>query len=260
MTSKAIICYENHAESALSIDPSSERAGFVAAAAFDWRSTTYWSPTAAAGTHTLTMTFSAAVTADYVAVYRHNLATCGASIVLQYSTDAGVTWVGAFVALSPSDNECAVKTFSQQAATHWRVVVVTSNASPCFLGVIAFGRKLTTYRGMPPGFVVPRHARKNTILNSVTEGGQWAGRSIIARGAATSIEMQHVDRGWVRAHWEPFLRHAELRPFFFSWNHADHPGDAAFCWLDGELPELPVDGDFLHQVRLPVRCLLSGDF
>lgn len=260
MTSKALICYENHGESPATLTASSERAGFVAASAFDWRSTTYWSPTAGAGTHTLTMTFAEAVAADYFAAYRHNLETCEATIVLQYSTDAGSTWSDAFTAVSPTDNECVIKTFTQQAATHWKVVVVTANASECFLGVVAFGRRLTTYRGMPPGFVVPRHARKNQILNSQTEGGQWAGRSIIARGARTEIEMQHVDRAWVRTYWEPFLLHAELRPFFFSWNHSDYPGDAAFCWLDGDLPEMPVDGDLYHQLRLPVRCLLSGDF
>lgn len=260
MTSKAIICYENHGEAALSAVATSERAGFVAASAFDWRSTTYWSPTAAAGTHSVTLTLAAPMPVDYFAVYRHNLAACEATIQLQYSTDAGVTWRNAGPVMTPTDNECAIQQLVPRSANLWRVVVVTGNANPCYLGVIAFGRQLATYRGMPPGFVVPRHARKNQILNSQTEGGQWAGRSLVARGARTEIQMQHVDRDWVRTYWEPFCQHAELRPFFFSWNHEDHPEDAVFAWLDGELPELPVDADFVHQVRMPVRCLLSGDF
>lgn len=260
MTSQALICYENHAETATTVGFSSARAGFAATSAGDWRTTTYWSPTAGAGTHTLTYEFGAAVTADYFALYRHNLATCAATVKLQYSLDAGSTWNDCFTALTPTDNQVVVKTFTSQAAPHWKLVVVTGNASELYVGVVAFGRKLATYRGMPPGFVIPRHARRNEILNSETEGGQWAGRSVIARGARCDIMMQHVDRSWLRTHWEPFLEHAELKPFFFSWNHATYPEDACLCWVDGDLPELPVDGDFVHQVRLSVRCLLSGDF
>lgn len=258
--SNAIIAYDNLAEQALSITSSSARTGFAAASAFDWRTTTYWSPNSTAATHTLTVALPTAQPADYFAFYRHNLASCAATIKLQYSTNSGSTWSNASATITPADNDCTLHLMTTRTATHWRIVVVTGNTTPCYLGIVAFGSRLTTYRGMPPGFVVPRHARKNKFLNSTTEGGQWAGRSLVARGAATTIEMRHVDRDWVRSDWEPFLRHAELKPFFFSWNHTAYPGDTVFAWLDGELPEMPVDGDFLHQLRLPVRCLLSGDF
>jgi len=260
MTSTALICYDNLAESPLltAATASSAATGYSAANAWDWLTTTYWSPTSN-GVQTLTFEFSADVTADYFGLYRHNLGTVGASVKLQYSTD-GSTWSDAFTAQTPDDDEILLKTFTAQTADWWRIRFdLGSSAETLYVGIVAFGQKLTTQYGMPAGFVVPRHGRATQILNNKTEGGQFAGRSIIARGARSTITIRNATQAWARSYWEPFVRHAELKPFFFSRNHTDYPEDAAFCWSDGEIPEYAINDDRRQTLTLPVQCLLSGE-
>lgn len=260
MTSTALICYTNLAESALltAATASSAATGYSAANAWDWLTTTYWSPTSN-GVQTLTFQFSSAVSADYFGLYRHNLGTVGASVKLQHSPD-GSTWTDAFTAVSPDDNEIVLQTFTSASKTWWRIRFdLGSSAESLYVGIVAFGPRLTTQYGMPAGFVVPRHSRSTQILNSKTEGGQFAGRSIIARGARSTITIRNATQAWARQQWEPLVRHAELKPFFFSRNHADYPEDAVYCWTDGEIPEYGINDDRRQTLSMPVQCLLSGE-
>jgi len=260
MTSNALICYTNLAESPLLtvVTASSAATGYIAANAWDWLTTTYWSPTSN-GVQFLLFAFSWPVGADYFAMYRHNLGTVGASVKLQHSVDA-VTWIDAFPAVSPDDNEIVLRAFTGVHRTFWRILFdLGSSAASLFVGIVAFGPRLTTEYGMPAGFVVPRHSRSTQILNSKTEGGQFAGRSIIARGARSTITIRNATQAWARAYWEPFVRHAELKPFFFSRNHTDYPEDAVYCWTDGEIPEYGINDDRRQTLSMPVQCLLSGE-
>lgn len=261
MTSTAILCYNNLLTSPLatSITASTQATGYSKESAYDWLTTTYWSPTAN-GVQTLTAVYSAAVTADYFALYRHNLGAVGASMKLQYSTDSGATWNDAFTAVTPGDNAIVLKTFAAITADHWRIRFdLGSSSVTLFVGIVAFGPKLTTQYGMPAGFVVPRHSRNTKILNNKTEGGQFAGRSIVAHGAKSTITIKAATQDWVRTYWEPFIRHAELKPFFFSRNQTDYPDDAVYCWADGDIPEYAIGEDRRQQLSLPVQCLLSGE-
>lgn len=257
--SKALIAYQNLlATGGATITASSSRPGFSAPNAWDWRTTTYWSP-AADGVQTLTAVFPSPVTADYFALYRHNLATAEASVVLQASDDSGATWDAVITEESPADNELLLKTFAPLARTHWRVLLDIAGADPCYLGVLMLGTIMPLYRGMPPGFTPPHQSRRSDVMNSTTDGGQFAGRSIIKRGATTTITVRSVPPAWVRDVWQPFQLHAERLPFLFSWNHVYRPGDACWCESDGEFPAPgPIDENYRQTITLPVRCLLSG--
>ena len=260
MTSTAIICYDNLAESPLltASTASSAAAGYSASKAWDWLTTTYWSPTSA-GIQTLTFHFSAAVTADYFGLYRHNMGTVGAAVRLQYSSN-GSSWTDAFSDKTPADNELLLKTFASTSASWWRIRFdLGSSTEALFVGVVAFGQKLTTQYGMPAGFTVPRHGRATQILNNKTEGGQFAGRSIISRGAKSTITIRAATQAWVRQYWEPFVLHAERKPFLFSWNHGTYPEDAVMCWSEGDIPDFAINEDRRQQLTMPVQCLLSGE-
>lgn len=258
MTSKAYIFYDNLLVSPLvdSITASTETAGFSVANAYDWRTTSYWSPTAS-GAQTITSVFDSAVTADYFAIYRHNLGTIGGTVKLQYSLDSGSSWLDATTATTLTDNQLKIILFNSVSATHWRVYFsLTSTGFYC--GVLMFGEAFNLYRGMPPGFVLPHQARKNTIMNQKTEGGQFAGRAITLRGAKTTILNKAIPANWYRENIEPFILHAEKYPFLFSWNHTDRPDDACWCETDGDIPDCPIDENYRQNLNIPVNCLLSG--
>lgn len=255
----AIICYDNLLVSPLvdTITPTSERTGFSAANAYDWYTTSYWSPTSASGNHRLTVEFTEAVSADYFAIYRHNLGTVGGTVVLEHSND-GSAWTTAFTATAADDNQLLLKTFNAVSALFWRVTFALSSATPFFVGVIMFGAKLPLYRGMVGGFVVPRHGRKNQITNQKTEGGQFVGRAITSQGAASTITFKTIPQDWVRDYWEAFVEHAELLPFVFSWNHTFRPEDACYCMTAGDMPDIAIDDNRFQNITVPVQCLLSG--
>lgn len=258
---KAIICYENLLVSALvdSISATSERTGYNVENAYDWYTTSYWSPTLATGNHRIVAEFTEDVTADYFVIYRHNLGTIGGDVVLEYSDNGGVSYMTAFTAQAATDNELLLITFASQTASFWRVTFNLDTASAFYCGVVMFGQKLELYRDMPAGFVVPRQAKKDRVTNQQTEGGQFVGKVIVSRGAKTTIDFRQVPQSWVRANWESFIGHARTLPFIFSWNNTDYPEDAVYAVANGEIPELSINDSKKQDIRLPINCLLSGE-
>ena len=262
MTTNCFVCYDNLLTSPLvvSVVVTSERAGYSVQNCYDWNTTTYWSPASAAADYSIRVEFSEDVTVDYLAIFKHNLATVGGVFFIEYSHNNWVTYTLATPLLTvDSDNELNIDTFEPISAKYWQVTFRLTSATPFYVGVVMFGQKLPLYRGMVSGFTVPRHGRKNEIINQKTEGGQFVGRVKTSQGARTSINFKHVTQSWVRANWEVFVRHAELLPFLFSWNHDTYPQDAVYCVTDGEIPHISINDNHHHDINLPVQCLLSGD-
>lgn len=261
MTTNCFVCYDNLLTSPLLslVVPTSERAGFSVENSYDWYTTTYWSPNNTVGYHEITASFSTPVTADYIAIYRHNLGTVGGTYQLAVSSD-GVTWSYPFSYVTvTTDNDLKISTFTSVSAYFWKIIFNLSTTTPFYLGVVMFGQKLPLYRGMVAGFTVPRHGRKNEIINQKTEGGQFVGRVKTSQGARSRINFRHITQAWVRSYWEAFVEHAELLPFLFSWNHDAYPQDAVYCVTDGEIPDISINDNHHHDINLPVQCLLSGD-
>lgn len=261
MTTNCFVCYDNLLTSPLlvSVTPTSERTGYSIQNAYDWYTTSYWSPIPYSGYNYFTATFSSPVTADYLAIYRHNLGTVGGIFYLEYSND-GLAWSLATPLITgTTDNELKINLFTAVTARYWRVVFNLYTATPFYVGVVMLGRKLPLYRGMVGGFTVPRHGRKNDIVNQKTEGGQFVGRVKTSQGARSRINFRHITQAWVRSYWEAFVEHAELLPFLFSWNHDAYPQDAVYCVTDGEIPDISINDNHHHDINLPVQCLLSGD-
>lgn len=254
--SNAIIAWQNLLDSALSVVASSAEPLYPARNAWDGKTTTYWQPVGT-GDHALVITFSAPVTSDVFCVFRHNLGTAEASIVLQSSDDAGATWDDCFAPLEPADNECVLQPHDAVSSDTWRILIEGSTA-PVFLGVVLFGQKLVPYRGLPVGTGLAGDSRDVEVITSKAEGGAMVGRSVIPRGATQDIEMQFVPVDWVRDYWRPFKRHAESKPFFYSWNHSAYPEDCVYGEAQTPLPK-DVQQEFkLYTLRLTMSCLLSG--
>ena len=259
MTNKAYIFYENHLATPLlaSIITSSARTGYSVENCYDWRTTTYWSPNNTVGYHSFTATFSSPITVDYLAFYRHNLESVNGNFYIMHSID-NLVW-NTVLYSTATDNELKIITFTAITAQYWRVVFYIPTTTPFFLGVVMIGRRMPLDRGMVAGFTIPRHGRKNDIVNQRTEGGQFVGRVKTSQGARSSINFRHVTQSWVRSYWEAFVEHAELLPFLFSWNHDTYPQDAVYCVTDGEIPDISINDNHHHDINLPVQCLLSGD-
>ena len=199
---------------------------------YDWRTTDFYKPNELGEVH-IDLEMAMPAQADYLALFAHDLHTTGCTIRLQYHD--GLTYQNASPLITPADGKPLVLRFTSRVATKWRVVVTAPTDIPS-IGVLSFGASLFTERGVYLNYAEPIFARAPELVNSVSEGGSFLGRSIISQGFKTNLVLQYASDAWVRNYWLLFVKHAEQKPFFYLWNIKDFPGEAAFCWTVGAIP------------------------
>lgn len=229
---KPKICYQNLLESASSITVTDEASGFEKELAYNWATYDGWKPSSA-GTVYYTVDLGSAMSVDYWAAAAHTLGTNGGSIKLQYSSDNFSADTNDFAtAVSPSNDEVMFQTVSTAiSARYWRWEITSTPAS--FFGVLSLGESFEMVRAVRQGFRLPKEARNNRIMNYRAEGGAFLGRSVIHEGIKSMYDVTFQTLNFVRGDWSTFLDHAELKPFFFSWN-PDYTDDTVYVWMDGD--------------------------
>lgn len=243
------IGYHNLLEdTSATITASTEATGYLKENAYDWRVFDWWKATAT-GDSWIQAAFASAKTADYFAVAGSNLTDVGASIKLQYSTDSGSTWSDATTAATGTDNRVIFKSFDVITASYWRVLVNAPTAVAS-IGVVAFGNRLDLQRGFSPGFTPAALARMNEYQTSISDNGQFIGRSISRKMYDGKFTLTNITPEWVRNYWEPFVDHIETKPFFISWDTASHNDEAVFAWLSGQYTPPSYSTTTTMQVQL----------
>jgi hypothetical protein len=221
--------------SGVTVSASDEAAGYPKENAYDWLSYDSWGQSAL-GTSWLRASFVSAKTADYMAVWGHNLADVGGSAQPQYSTDGGTIWNDAATAVAPTTNRTLFFSFASTSAADWRCKIVTTTGVSYVSG-IQIGDVLTLQTGMRPGFLPPNMNQETTLTTYRSEKGVFLGGSKIREGIAGSINLTLLTPAWVRSDWEPFLDHCRTPyPFVFSWDSTNHPTEAVFAYVkDGKV-------------------------
>lgn len=121
------------------------------------------------------------------------------------------------------------------------------------VGVLALGKALDFPRGFYGGFIRPAWNKDVETTNSISERGQFLGRSIVRSGNRPFVITQtHVTHGWVDTYWQPFREHADLFPFVFVWepnpvdliNGTINNTDVLQAWLRAWRPSTLKDKRF----------------
>lgn len=224
-----------------------EAAGFEHQFALDWLDFTYWMP-GMTGESRIEFEFDEPRAVNAFAFYGHNLGTVGATAKLQYYDDDLADWVDAFSS-TPNGTEAVYK---WQAAVlekvKWSILIDTPSAE-AFLGVVFFGEDFALEHGLWDGFTPPDLARETEVTNATSERGNWLGRQLLRTGSGMSIDPKWMSSSFARATWLPFIRHAELRPWFLLWNPTDYPAVAAFCLTDAAMGKVSyVRRDYMQTV------------
>lgn len=234
VASNSILGYKNLlTTSGGTITSSSAAADYDAENISDWRPFTWWKPTAT-GDSWVRVSFASSRVSNYFAVASHSLATSGSTIKLQYSTDGGSVWLDATSANTGASDRVIVETFDDITAADWRIYVSNPTAIAA-IGVVSFGEKLELPYQQEVGFAPPTLSRDAEYRTNESATGLFIGRSIERTGYPGEISVTNIPHAWIRTDWEPFVDHAELRPFFVSWNEADFPSEAVFAWTDGRI-------------------------
>jgi hypothetical protein len=214
---------------------SSTEAGFSALAPTYPTTYEYWKPSAMPATWAIDNTTEAVC--DYAGVAGD---IEGTTIQVQ-SSDDGTTWETQVEGVATK--KVAMFLFEEIGARYWRLRFV--NGSPK-VSVIYIGKALTMQRSIYVGHTPITLSRATEYSNNLSEGGQYLGRSIIRGGVVTGAAYQHLTADWYRANFDPFVKDARTRPFFFAWRPVPYPQEVGFVWTSGDIrPQNTGPRDFM---------------
>ena len=198
---------------------------------FDWGLGTYQSAVA----HS-TLSFMIGMPADApvnsVGVYGHNLPAGSTIQVFHFDAELNVTEVALTVNSPAQDGATFFVTFEAVTTSRNWQVKITHPSMQVQVTHLFVGAAVRLYSPPGMGWVPMAYARKNELINAVSDGGQFLGRSLIRKAMQTKFSMRPVPAEWVRDNWLPFQIHAEQKPFYYAWDSANEPLDVAFCFTD----------------------------
>jgi len=214
---------------------STTAAGFSALAPTYPTTYEYWKPSAMPATWAIDNTTS--VACDYAGVVGD---IEGTTIQVQ-SSDDGTTWVTQVEGFATK--KVAMFLFEEVEAQHWRLRFVDVEPR---VSVIYIGKALAMQRSIYAGHTPITLSRVTEYSNNMSEGGQYLGRSIIRGGVVTGAAYQHLTADWYRANFDPFVKAARERPFFFAWRPYQFQNEAAYVWTSGDIrPQNSGPRDFM---------------
>lgn len=192
-----------------------------------------------AGSDTLTWS-GAPAEVDYVGIAGHNLGTAQITAkveVLDLDTSPP-SWVEAVEESLPADDKPLILRFVPVTTTGVRVVL-TGGAAPAEIAVLYVGKLLAAQRGTSVDHVPIPFGRQTQKTAGVSQSGNYLGTIITGEGRATTFSIANIDAYWFREIFDPFLKIAQARPFFFAWRPVAWPTDVGYCWLTAD-PQPPV--------------------
>jgi hypothetical protein len=200
------------------ITASTAAAGYAAANAAAPETFTFWRPTVMPATWALEA--DEATEFSYLGIAAHTLGTDGATVTLEVY-DPGLAAWQAVAAHTPADDAPILFLFAPRYADKVRLSLAGATAPT--IGVIYAGAVTEFPRRATYAPSVSLENTKHAAYSvNLTDGGQWAGRSLIYRAFAPEVDIQHIPEDWSRTELEPFALAAEAAPFFI----ADRPGEA----------------------------------
>lgn len=211
-----LILHDNRFEDAVPV-ASTTAAGFSVLHVRDWRPYTWWKPAALPAT--VKVDCGSVKTADYAAIYGHDLGTRGATLEIRGSTDNFVSSSDVVASIVPANDGPIVLTFAPASYRYW-AIRITGSTAPA-IAIVAIGRALQLPRRLPIGFdPLGRKVRGDT---NRSEAGHPLGRNVQFEEWTGSISAR-VTWSWLRDHWQPaWAAHLRDMPFLFAWDPSDHP-------------------------------------
>lgn len=249
----ALIGYHNlFRDSAGTVSASEEDATNVMEGAYDWQSSTWWSNTTTADA-TLEVAFASNQTADYCAIYGHDLPDVGATITPQYSDD-GISWSNAATGKTPTDYGVILFTWTSSSHKYWRVNITGLTGVFSIAGII-IGDGLYPVPGLDIGYRPAALSHNYTFKTKTSKNNVPLMRSKQSEAANDTIEFKYNTASWVRTYWDVFITgHAYQYPFIWAWDYANYPDEALLTWTTENIPTPSYSAPNYMDIRLNVMC------
>lgn len=184
-----------------------------------------WRPT---GASTATLFAGTAAQVDYVAIGAGYYAGVGLTIEVGFQGQYTQVYND-----TPSDDKAIMILLDN--AVNCDAIRISCDAA-CEIGVAFTGLVLEMQRPCSYGGHSPIVLSARTEFNnSVSDSGQWLGRSITRRGVESSYDWQLLTEDFVRDKFMPFVEHAKTKPFFMAWRPDFYPNDVVYGWTSDDI-------------------------
>jgi hypothetical protein len=204
-----------------------------------------------------TIQTAAAADVDTVFIAAHSLA--GSTILVQTAATAG----GAFTTratLTPTDNS-TIAVMINNAGVAYSVrevrLSISGAASTADVGIIRAGKALQMQQAVFGGVEPIGLNRIVETRHSMSETGQWLGRTIQRQARRTQMDWAHLTADWYRANFEPFSLSLPQTPFGLIQNPSRMPESVAWCWTDDTPTPSNMGIKNLMQVSLGITGYLE---
>ena len=194
---------------------------------------------------------------DTVFIDAHSLA--GSTILVQTAATAG----GAFTTratVTPTDNS-TIAVMINNAGSAYSVrevrLSVSGAASTADVGIIRAGKALQMQQAVFGGVQPIGLNRIVETRHSMSETGQWLGRTIQRQARRTQMDWAHLTADWYRANFEPFSLALPQTPFGLIQNPSRMPESVAWCWTDDTPTPSNMGIKNLMQVSLSITGYLE---
>ena len=193
---------------------------------------------------------SSATDQDYCAIAAHTLGTAGSTIKVEYWT--GSAWSDLCAATAITDDSPILIIFEPTTAQRWRLNITATTTNPT-IGVIKFGQALQMQQAIYGGHSPINLARQTVLRSTLSETGEFLGRTKQRALLSTSYAWTHLKADWIRTNWPTLQKAVEAEPFWVAWRPADY-GEVGFSQTDAvPIPQNMGIKDFM-QVELTTRA------
>lgn len=205
-----------------------------------------WRATSAALNY-LTVTVGGSDPISYVAIAKHNL---GSSLIAaSVEVDDGGGYDEIVPPALPGDDSPIIFQFEDDSYAGVRLKLAAGDEMP-EIGVMYVGRLLTLQRRIYVGHTPMTYGRSATVLNGMSEDGNFLGRIVTNESRDTTVPLKNITPSWYRTNMDPFVQSGIVSPFFFAWRPGTYPSEVGFGWF----PNIP------RPVNQRINGMMSIDF
>jgi hypothetical protein len=206
-----------------------------------------------------TLVTAANANVDTVFIAAHNLGSTGSTVLVQTAATVGGAFTTRATVVPTDDSAIAVMINSGGAPYVIREIriQVTGASGLAQIGIIRAGVALQMQRATYGGVAPIGLTRAVETRHSISETGQWLGRTLQRQARRTTLDWQNLTASWYRANFEPFSLSLPQTPFGLIQNPARMPESVAWCWTDA--PPSPTNAGVrdLMNVTLEVTGLMD---
>jgi hypothetical protein len=171
---------------------------------------------------------------DTVFIAAHNLGSTGSTVAVQTAATVGGAFTTRATVTPTDDSTIAVMINSGSAPYVIREIriAVTGSSGDVQVGIIRAGVALQMERAVFGGVTPLGLNRVVETRQSISETGQWLGRTVQMQAQRTSMGWQHLSSTWYRANFQPFALSLPHQPFGLIQNPLRMPESVGWCWTD----------------------------